>query len=249
MTSGAKIKHLPICHFDGHIMTMATPSVALAPPNPNDPAAIKAHMQAVIDSHAPLFSLVNTALQDSIPKATNTFQLLGGPVDLGVHAAITRYLTKLFLSTEDVAAEDEEVADYELQQVANCGLCLQWKSSEVRILKATPLGVPKATSEARTQFYSSNQMTLGFEPGAPGTDSPTRRLGLVLLWSLDESCKYAGMKIACPRKVRKDGNVDCFWVADWPGTAVVLIRDSQPTQQDSELEEIRPVIFQTKAAK
>jgi hypothetical protein len=230
-------------------MTMAFPSVALAPPNPNDPAAINAHRQAVLDSHAPLFNLVNAALEDSIPKATNTFQLYGGPVDLGVHAGNTRYLAKLFLSTQDIAAEDEEIADYELQQVANCGLCLQWKSTEVRILKATSLGVPKATSKARTQFYSSNQMTLEFGPGAVGTDSSSGRLGLVLLWSLDESCKYAGLKIACPRKVRKDGNVDCFWIVDWHGTSVALERDTRPTQQDSDLEEIRPVISQTKAAK
>ena len=229
-------------------MTMAT-TPALAPPNPNDPTGIAAHKQAVLDTHAPLFNLVNAALDDSIPKATNTFQLYGGPVDLGVHAGNTRYLTKLFLGMDDVKAEDEEITDYELQQVANCGLCLQWKNTEVRILKATPFGVPKATSKARIQFYSSNQMTLGFEAGTVGEDSSSSRLGLVLLWSLDESCKYAGLQIACPRKVRKDGNVDCFWIADWPGGSVAVVRGALPSEGDSDLEEIRPVISQTKAAK
>jgi len=64
-------------------------------PNPNDPTSIIAHREAVLEAHARLFNLVNAALEDSIPKATNTFKLYGGPVDLGVHAGNTRYLTKL----------------------------------------------------------------------------------------------------------------------------------------------------------
>jgi hypothetical protein len=90
---------------------------------------------------------------------------------LGVHAGNTQYLTKLFLSSENISADDEEASDYEIEHVANCGLCWQWKSTEVRILKATPVGLPKATSKARLEFYSSNQMNLGFEAGAVGEKS------------------------------------------------------------------------------
>jgi hypothetical protein len=230
-------------------MTMLVPNAILTLPNPNDPTSIIAHRQAVLEAHAPLFNLVNAALEDSIPKATNTFKLYGGPVDLGVHAGNTRYLTKLFLGSENIAADYEEASDYEMQHVANCGLCLQWKSTEIRILKATPAGLPKASSKARLEFYSSNQMNLGFEAGAVGEKSASYQLRLVLLWALDPSHKYAGLQIACPRKVRKDGNVDCFWITDWNRSAVAIVKNVSNAQKDSDLEEIRPVQSQTKAAK
>ncbi len=220
---------------------MLQPNVTLANPNPNDPAAIIAHQKAILNTHAPLFDLVSSGLQGSIPKATNTFKLYGGPIDLGVHAGNTRYLTKLFLGNENISVEDEEpLAEYELQHVANCGLCLQWKTTEVRILKATPTGIPKATSKARLEFYSSNQMNLGFEAGAVGEKAALTQLSLVLLWTLDHSYQYAGLQIACPRKPRRDRSVDCFWIADWQITGPSVAREA-PVQQDADLHEIRPV--------
>jgi hypothetical protein len=49
-----------------------------------------------------MFSLTDTALRDSIPKAKNMFALLGGQPDRAVHAMNTRYLMKVFFQVNDI---------------------------------------------------------------------------------------------------------------------------------------------------
>jgi hypothetical protein len=182
-------------------------------PDPNDAHSIVRHRQAVCKTYSALFDLIDQAFAESVPQATNLFELMGGPLDLAVHASNTRYLAKLTLGDGDLPVEDEEVPDYEMPRIANCGLCLRLDGCEVRILKATVGGIPKAASDARSRFYSSNQLLLQFE--GRGSSMPESTLSLIVLWDMDTDYSYSGIEIACPRGERRDGSVDCYWKVRW----------------------------------
>lgn len=193
-------------------MTVMTTSLL----NPNDLRSIELHKQSIFRDYAAVLDAVDSALRESVPKAGDFFKLAEGTIDLAVHACITRYLTKLALGARQVPAEDEIEVLYELQRVPNCGLCVRLRNCEIRILKAGSDGVPRANSDARRSFYSSNQFVLQLRREGESTDSqPITVLGLVVLWDIGIDQEFAGIQIACPRGERKDGTVDCYWVAPW----------------------------------
>ncbi len=219
---------------------MATTS-PIPPPNPNDDASVTAHRSRVLTDYGDLFDIVDQALRDSVPRATDFFRLLSGPMDLGVHAANTRYLTKLFLASRNVTSEDEESLGFELDRIPNCGLCLRGPGYQMRILKASSDGVPRATSDARSRFYKSNQLLFAFAHGQAADSLAQGALNLVLMWSMDSSHAYAGLEIACPRG-EKDGQVDCFWITRWqPGQTSGQVREQLPPALEPDLDEIQPV--------
>jgi len=208
-------------------------------PDPNDERAIEAHKNEVLTTYAALFELIDRALQDSIPKAKNVFDLLGGPVELTVHAGLTRYLTRLFLTSRNISTEEEEQIAFDLERVSNCGLCVNHGLCQIRILKAAPQGIPKATSDARSRFYCSNQYSLRFDRDESNSTNPTP-VTLVLLWSMGAEHSYGGLLIACPRRERADGTVDCYWITPWQrGEETLSIRETRPTAPESDLNEIR----------
>jgi hypothetical protein len=210
-------------------------------PNPNDPHAIEAHKGAVLDAFAGIFALINASLEDSLPKARTTFDLFNGPVDLAVHAPITRYLVKQYLAERNTTSNNEEDQDFELPHVPNCGLCVVTDHGEIRILKTTVDGVPKAFSKARMRFYSSNQMVFDFD-GRPNLEIENRLLSLVILWEMDSDHKYVGMEIGCPRRTLADGSVDCFWIEKWDGSIGMAASETPKADgPDSDLEEIQPI--------
>jgi len=214
-------------------------------PDPNNGESIQQHKQQVLIAYGLTFGLVDQALRDSVRRATDWFGLLGGSIDLSVHAAVTRYLTKLYLSARDVAVENEE-ALFELEKIPNCGLCLEGQGYEIRILKNSSEGVPKAASEARSRFYSSNQLQLTFS-AEHSASQPRVPLNLVLLWDMDSSYSYSGLEVACPRGERNDGTVDCYWKERWKSIEVAPILPEQaPPTSEADLDEIRA--FPTKVA-
>lgn len=216
-------------------------------PDPNNPKSIESHKSQVLETFASIFDLIDQALRDSAPKATSVFALLEGPVDLSVHAGLTRYLCKRFLESRNVDAEEESSPEFEVEKVSNCGLCLNQGPCQIRILKAASYGIPKATSEARRRFYSSNQYVLPFALTAAQNSSATIPLSLVVLWNLDEDFNFERIEIACPRRERTDGTVDCFWIAPWFRQEALLEPCAELSESSSDLEEIKPVEKRKKA--
>jgi hypothetical protein len=144
------------------------------------------------------------------------FALFGGSPDRAVNAMNTRYLMKVFFGENQISAEEQAPdGDLNIEWVPNCGLYVRSGEAEFRILKPGPGGVPKATSAARSRYYSSNQMLLGFNPGNRFAVTGDLPLSLVLLWDIDEEYNYLGLEIACPRRTTKDGAVDCYWIEKW----------------------------------
>lgn len=214
--------------------------------DPNNPQSIQIHQHHVLTAFKSLFNLIDQALTDSVPKAKAIFSLLEGPVDLSIHAGLTRYLCKRFLDSQNVPTAEEESTDFEIERIPNCGLCINQGLSQVRILKATAGGIPKATSDARRRFYSSNQYLLPFATTNKTSQEPGLPLSLVVLWSLDGEYSYQGIEIACPRMEREDGSVDCFWIAPWKIEEGKSLRPG-PSKLEQDLDEIRPLAKLKKA--
>lgn len=216
-------------------------------PDPNNQNSIEVHKRSVLTEYAALFALIESALRDSAPKAKDFFSLMEGPVDLSVHATLTRYLCKRFLASQDISAEEDD-SSFELGKIPNCGLCLNGSGSQVRVLKATVNGVPKATSDARSRFYCSNQYMLPFgNANGPAAESQIP-LSLVVLWTLDNDLQFRGMEIACPKRERADGSVECYWLAEWCGVqGAISISQDDATTQVTDLDEIRAIQKSMKA--
>jgi len=218
-------------------------------PNPNDPQSIEAHRLYVLAEFGRLFDFIDRALRDSIPKAKDIFSLLDGPVDLSVHAGLTRYLCRRFLASQNISSEEEDTSDFEVERIPNCGLCLNQGPTQIRILKATTSGIPKAASEARSRFYSSNQFLLKFDDQSQDGIRAQTPLSLVVIWTLSDGFSYGGIEIACPRGERTDGSVDCYWISAWRGDqASQAPRQGGPMAQDLDLDEIRPLQKRKKAS-
>lgn len=232
-------------------MTMNSPS-HFRLPNPNDANDIQRHRDAVFTRFGNLFSLANSALRDSIAKAKNMFALLGGNPDRAVHAMNTRYLMKVFLQANDLSIEDQPSnGDLSVEWVPNCGLFVKLPDAEVRILKMGPFGVPKATSAARSRYYSSNQMLLKFSEVESKNVPSDLPLALVLLWDINEEYEYLGLEIACPRTTNNDGTVDCYWIEKWDGGSESrAVPTAGGPDSGSDLEGIDPIdLGNTRGAK
>jgi len=223
-------------------MTTMNTQPLLPLPNPNEPNNIEAHKLGVLTALAFAFDLIDRALRDSVPKARDVFALFDGPVDPSVHAGLTRYLCKRFLASQNVPVQEEEAVDFEVEKVPNCGLCLNNGQTQMRILKATLTGIPKASSDARSRFYSSNQFLLPFENSTRSITEPQTPLNLVVLWTLNDDFSFRGLEIACPRREREDRSVDCYWIASWPGDeGSATIKEVGPMSPDADLDEIKPI--------
>jgi hypothetical protein len=229
-------------------MTTMRPHVDPPGFDAEDQNTVQAHKASVITEYKPLFDLIEQALRDSASQARDFFLLVDGPVDLSVHAAWTRYLCKRHLASQSVFAEDEEDSSFEMGKIPNCGLCLNGSRSQIRILKATVNGVPKATSDARSRFYCSNQYLLPFDAPKGSILPAETPLSLIVLWSLDSEFQFKGMEIACPKKEREDGSVECHWIEDWQGARVsASIAQISPTPLGADLDEIKPLPQNKKA--
>jgi hypothetical protein len=242
-------KAIDFCRLVGHIMTTMRTPLPPPIPHPNDSKSIEAHRLYMLVEFGQLFDLIDRALRESVPKAKDIFSLLDGPVDLSVHAGLTRYLCRRFLASQNVPSEEEDGFDFDVEKIANCGLCLNQGQTQLRILKATAGGIPKASSEARSRFYSSNQFLLRFDQQGQNGTAPQTPLSLVVLWTLSEGFSYGGIEIACPRGERSDRSVDCYWITNWQGNqASSGSRRSDPLAPDLDLDEIRPIQKRKKAS-
>lgn len=229
-------------------MTYMRPHMNSLHPTPSEQDSAEAHKVRVIAEHAPLFGLIERALRDSAAKARDFFLLVDGLVDLSVHAAWTRYLCKKYLASQNVVAADEEESPFEIGRIPNCGLCLNGTKTQLRILKAGISGIPKASSDARSRFYCSNQYLLPFDAPNRSVSPPDTPLSLIVLWFLDSEFQFKGMEIACPKGEREDGGVECHWITDWQGDRGSSSVDPvSPISSGPDLDEIRAIQQNRKA--
>jgi len=204
-------------------------------PRKNDAAGIEAHQNAVFQHFADIFYDIDQVLRLSLPKVKNTFALHEGPIDLAVHAPWTRYLVRLELAKKSKELFDEDDIEFDMIRVANCGLCVRTTHGDVRILKSSGEGLPKALSDARIRFVANNQMSFSF---AQEVLPKLEGLNLFALWRMDADHSYLGLDIACPKKADDKGIIECYWIARWRKSAIIAAPRTPQVPVAPDLDEI-----------
>jgi hypothetical protein len=226
-------------------MTSMKPDAIFNLPPVNDEKATTAHRDSVLRFYGDMFQEIDDALDDALPKVLSTFGLYEGPVDLAVHAPNTRYLVRQALNKKSTLTRDEDEVVFDMMRVSNCGLCVKTSFGEVRILKAPSDGLPKALSDARVRFSTNSQMVFHF---AEEVLERIPNLNLFVLWKMDAEFKYIGIEIACPRRTKNNGDIECYWIAKWPGrNRIKLVEPSRISKND--LDEITALPLDDKKSK
>src|SRR5438128_2208364 len=111
------------------------------------------HLQPILPS---LFK----AIEDALQRTREFFDADAVPVDRSLAPNLVRYYAKRVLSAEVQGVqyeEDTDSNDYELQNLPNNGLCLNYDRHEIRILKADDGGLPvPGPSKSRQAFWNAN---------------------------------------------------------------------------------------------
>jgi hypothetical protein len=226
-------------------MTNMKPDAIFNLPDANDEKATASHRDAVLLFYSDLFQEIDDALTDALPKVLSTFGLYEGPVDLAVHAPNTRYLVRQALSKRSKLIRDEDDVLFDMMRVSNCGLCVKTSFGEVRILKSPSDGLPKALSDARVRFSTNSQMVFFFAAEAL---QRILTLNIFVLWKMDAEFKYSGMEIACPRRTHDNGDIECYWIAKWPGRNRIRLVEPARTNV-TDLDEITALPLDDKKSK
>jgi hypothetical protein len=65
---------------------------------------------------------------------------------------------------------------------------------------------------------------------------------------MDAEFKYIGIEIACPRRTKNNGDIECYWIAKWPGrNRIKLVEPSRISKND--LDEITALPLDDKKSK
>ncbi len=154
----------------------------------------------------PMVPLLFRAIEGALQKTRLFFDNDKTEIDRCLAPNLFRFYAKALLASEGQRAtyeEETDRADYELQVLANNGLCLNYGKHEIRILKSDGDELPApGHSKARQRFWNWNgQMPIPFtyeEQGVADTIDDFA-LHLIVLWDVIPN-KYTLNKvwIACP---------------------------------------------------
>lgn len=160
----------------------------------------------VVQHIQPMVPLLFRAIEGALQKTRLFFDNDKTEIDRCLAPNLFRFYAKALLASEGQRAtyeEETDRADYELEVLANNGLCLSYGKHEIRILKSYGDELPApGHSRARKKFWNWNgQMPIPFTYGESQTvASPDDfALHLIVLWDV-EPTKYTLNKIrlACP---------------------------------------------------
>lgn len=162
----------------------------------------------VVHHIQPMVPLLFRAIEGALQKTREFFDNDGTEIDRCLAPNLFRFYAKALLASEGQRAtyeEETDRADYELQVLANNGICLNYGKHEIRILKSDGDELPApGHSKARQKFWNWNgQIPLPFtydEPEASDSSNGSS-LHLIVLWDVDPN-RYTLKKLslACPIK-------------------------------------------------
>jgi hypothetical protein len=110
---------------------------------------------------------------------------------------LVRYLVKERLLAQGQPAEDEELLDYEMQNLPNNGLCMEYGRYQLRILKADNGELPiPGPSKKRQAFWNQQQLNL-YDAEQQGDTVPS--VNLIVMWDADSNYNLASVILICPK--------------------------------------------------
>ena len=154
----------------------------------------------------PIVPQFYSAIEGALQKTREFFEADNVDLDRSLAPNLVRYYAKRFLLAEGLPTEDEpaDVADFELQPLANNGLCLTYEGHEIRILKADDGELPApGPSKSRQKFWNWNgQLSLNFSYGEDvlsTSDVEAENLHLIVLWDVEPlRYKLNRLLLCCP---------------------------------------------------
>lgn len=182
----------------------------------------------------PLYDICD-AVDQSVPRAIQYFDLVAKPVNRPLFPHLVRFWTRELLAGKEyeVIEEAPTCEAGGLVDVSNNGLFLLWKKYRIRILKAYMSSLPLPVSERRKQFY--HQRLDGLFDGASSDDF----VNLVVLWDIDAEFHLNDLTLVCPKDGDK-GRVDYYWQV--PIGPPFASRADEAINQgpDTDLDDIKP---------
>ncbi len=138
-----------------------------------------------------------SGLDSAILETKEFFENRGVPIDRSLAPNLIRYFVKGRLNAQGKIAEDEEMLDYEMQNLPNNGLCMEYGRYQLRILKADNGELPiPGQSKKRQAFWNQEQLNL-YDDEQPIETVPS--VNLIVLWDADSSYNLDSVSLICPK--------------------------------------------------
>jgi hypothetical protein len=174
----------------------------------------------VLEETFPAARLAHAAVEVGIQRTVRFFEKDDKPVDPYLAPALVRYY-----AMQHIDEKKYKVEGLTRKPLANNGLCVRYKSYEIRVLKSDEGDVPvPGPSRKRQDFY---QQRFPAWAEVAGEDEPDP-LALLILWDVTRKYVLRGLTLVCP----KDGDitrdsVEIYWEKPIP-LSVPTPRPAEP---------------------
>ena len=183
----------------------------------------------------PAARLIHEAVEVGIQETVGFFEESDDkPVDPYLGPALVRYYAMQYIDEKEGRVED-----LTRTPLANNGLCLRYKSYEIRVLKSDDGDVPvPGPSQKRQNFYQQRFPDWTEIAGEDESDP----LALLILWDVTRNYVLRGLTLVCPKDsdITRD-SVEIYWEKTIPlAASTPRSTESRPTQTtaDSTLDDV-----------
>lgn len=175
-----------------------------------------------------LLAIIWSAIDSATTEAREFFDSREKNIDRCLAPCLVRYHTKLFLTKEGQDVEEEEMVeadDYDLVNVPNNGLYLEYGKYRIRILKSDSGELPApGISKKRQDFWSQRQTDM-FEylKNEYSEITSESRINLIVLWDVFENYGLSSLHLACPQSggTTKE-SVSTHWTVSVPNPITTM---------------------------
>lgn len=206
---------------------------------------IPSGQDALSDLSGPITSIWS-ALDSSILEMKEYFDGRDASIDRSLAPNLIRYLVKQRLIAQGQFAEDEELLDYEMQNLPNNGLCMEYGRYQLRILKADNGELPiPGQSKKRQAFWNQQQLDLYADEQPSNTLPP---VNLIVMWDADNKYNLDSVTLICPKTggITRD-SVSNYWSILVPNPIMQLVPSipGKAEEDDIEITPLRNKISET----
>ena len=195
--------------------------------------------EEVIPELSSILVAIHTALEHGTMRAGEFFEREDERQTINRYLApcLVRFWAKQYLESagHQVSNEDEE-SDFNMQQLPNNGLCLQYGKYRLRILKSDNGDPPvPGHSLSRQQFYQQTSLLLVTDCGI---EVQQEVLNLIVLWEITRPYTLASICLVCPKNGKDTkASVEIHWRVplDHPAFTMNVDANAEPDPKGDQL--------------
>lgn len=198
--------------------------------------SVPSEQEAAIDLQGAITTIWG-ALDSAMLEMKEFFDARDLPIDRSLAPNLIRYFVKRRLLSQGQVAEDEESLDYEMQNLPNNGLCMEYGRYQLRILKSDNGELPiPGQSKKRQAFWNQAQLNL-YDNEQPTEELPS--VNLIVLWDADSNYNLDSVSLICPKSggTTRD-SVSNYWSVAVPNPieAIQLAPNNSVKVEEDDLE-------------